>query len=38
VHDCAAKQRIGEQAAIEAGMREKAEELKKVGAEIYVKA
>jgi phosphomethylpyrimidine synthase len=38
VRDFAAKQGIDEQAAIEAGMREKAEEFKKVGAEIYVKA
>jgi phosphomethylpyrimidine synthase len=37
VRDFAAKQGIDEQAAIEAGMREKAEEFKKVGAEIYVK-
>jgi phosphomethylpyrimidine synthase len=38
VRDFAAKQGIDEQAALEAGMREKAEEFKKVGAEIYVKA
>jgi phosphomethylpyrimidine synthase len=38
VRDFAAKQGIDEQVAIEAGMREKAEEFKKVGAEIYVKA
>jgi phosphomethylpyrimidine synthase len=38
VRDFAARQGIDEQAAIEAGMREKAEEFKKVGAEIYVKA
>ncbi|MGH9756033.1 MAG: phosphomethylpyrimidine synthase ThiC [Blastocatellia bacterium] len=38
VRDFAAKQGIDEQGAIEAGMREKAEEFKKVGAEIYVKA
>ncbi len=38
VRDFAAKQGLDEQAAIEAGMREKAEEFKKVGAEIYVKA
>ena len=38
VRDFAAKQGIDEQAAIEAGMREKAEEFKKAGAEIYVKA
>ena len=38
VRDFAAKQGIDEQTAIEAGMREKAEEFKKVGAEIYVKA
>ena len=38
VRDFAAKQGIDEQAAIEAGMREKAEEFKKVGSEIYVKA
>src|SRR5215510_1947090 len=37
VRDFAAKQGIDEQAAIEAEMREKAEEFKKVGAEIYVK-
>jgi phosphomethylpyrimidine synthase len=37
VRDFAARQGIDEQAAIEAGMREKAEEFKKVGAEIYVK-
>jgi phosphomethylpyrimidine synthase len=38
VRDFAEKQGLDEQAAIEAGMREKAEEFKKVGAEIYVKA
>ncbi len=38
VRDFAAKQGIDEEAALEAGMREKAEEFKKVGAEIYVKA
>jgi phosphomethylpyrimidine synthase len=38
VRDYATKQGVDEQAAIEAGMREKAEEFKKVGAEIYVKA
>jgi phosphomethylpyrimidine synthase len=38
VRDYAAKQGMDEQAAIEAGMREKTEEFKKVGAEIYVKA
>jgi phosphomethylpyrimidine synthase len=38
VRDFAARQGIDEQTAIEAGMREKAEEFKKVGAEIYVKA
>jgi len=38
VRDFAARQGIDEQAAIEAGMREKAEEFKKVGSEIYVKA
>jgi phosphomethylpyrimidine synthase len=38
VRDFAAKQGLDEQTAIEAGMREKAEEFKKVGAEIYVKA
>jgi phosphomethylpyrimidine synthase len=37
VRDFAARQGIDEQAAIEAGMREKAEEFKKVGSEIYVK-
>jgi phosphomethylpyrimidine synthase len=38
VRDYAAKQGMDEQAALEAGMREKAEEFKQVGAEIYVKA
>ncbi|HKQ92624.1 MAG TPA: phosphomethylpyrimidine synthase ThiC [Blastocatellia bacterium] len=38
VRDFAAKQGIDEQAAIEAGMREKAEEFKQAGAELYVKA
>ncbi|MGH9840684.1 MAG: phosphomethylpyrimidine synthase ThiC [Blastocatellia bacterium] len=38
VRDYAAKQGMDEQAALAAGMREKAEEFKKVGAEIYVKA
>ena len=38
VRDYAAKQGMDEQVALEAGMREKAEEFKKVGAEIYVKA
>jgi len=38
VRDYAAKQGVDEQAAIEAGMREKADEFKKTGAEIYVKA
>jgi phosphomethylpyrimidine synthase len=38
VRDFAEKQGLDEQAALEAGMREKAEEFKKVGAEIYVKA
>ena len=38
VRDFAAKQGIDEQAAIDAGMREKSEEFKKAGAEIYVKA
>jgi len=37
VRDFAAKQGLDEQAAIETGMREKAEEFKNVGAEIYVK-
>jgi phosphomethylpyrimidine synthase len=38
VRDFAARQGIDEQAALEAGMREKAEEFKQVGSEIYVKA
>ncbi len=38
VRDYAAQQGMDEQAALEAGMREKAEEFKQVGAEIYVKA
>jgi len=38
VRDFAAKQGIDERGAIEAGMREKAEEFRQVGAEIYVKA
>ena len=38
VRDYAAKQGIDEQAALAAGMAEKAEEFKQVGAEIYVKA
>ncbi len=38
VRDYAAKQGMDERAAIETGMREKAEEFKRVGAEIYVKA
>ncbi|MGH9850664.1 MAG: phosphomethylpyrimidine synthase ThiC [Blastocatellia bacterium] len=38
VRDYAAKQGIDEQVALAAGMAEKAEEFKKVGAEIYVKA
>ena len=35
VRDYAAKVGVGEQAAIEAGMKEKAEEFKKTGSEIY---
>jgi phosphomethylpyrimidine synthase len=38
VREYAAQQGIDERAALEAGMREKAEEFKQVGAEIYVKA
>ncbi len=38
VREFAAKQGLDEQAAIEAGMKEKAEEFKKTGSEIYVKA
>jgi phosphomethylpyrimidine synthase len=38
VRDYAAQQGMDEQAALEAGMREKAEEFKQTGAEIYVKA
>ncbi|MFN0087098.1 MAG: phosphomethylpyrimidine synthase ThiC [Blastocatellia bacterium] len=38
VRDYAARKQLDEQAALEAGMREKADEFKKVGAEIYVKA
>ncbi|HKX32529.1 MAG TPA: phosphomethylpyrimidine synthase ThiC [Blastocatellia bacterium] len=38
VRDYAAQQGLEEQAAVESGMREKAEEFKKSGAEIYVKA
>ncbi len=38
VRDYAAQKELDEKAALEAGMREKAEEFKKAGAEIYVKA
>ncbi|MDX2031748.1 MAG: phosphomethylpyrimidine synthase ThiC [Blastocatellia bacterium] len=38
VRDYAAQKQLDAQAALEAGMREKADEFKKVGAEIYVKA
>jgi phosphomethylpyrimidine synthase len=38
VRDYAAQKELDEQAALTAGMREKAEEFKQVGAEIYVKA
>ncbi len=38
VRDFAAQQNIDEQAALEAGMREKSEEFKAAGAEIYTKA
>jgi len=38
VRDYAAQQGVDEQAALAAGMREKAEEFKQGGAEIYVKA
>jgi phosphomethylpyrimidine synthase len=38
VRDYAAQKELDEKAALEAGMKEKAEEFKKVGAEIYVKA
>ncbi|QQS45893.1 MAG: phosphomethylpyrimidine synthase ThiC [Acidobacteriota bacterium] len=38
VRDYAARQGIEEQKALEAGMREKAEEFKQAGAEIYIKA
>jgi phosphomethylpyrimidine synthase len=38
VRDYAAQKQMDEQAALEAGLREKAEEFKKTGAEIYVKA
>jgi len=38
VRDYAARMELGEQAAVEAGMREKSEEFKQSGAEIYVKS
>ncbi|HYP27774.1 MAG TPA: phosphomethylpyrimidine synthase ThiC [Blastocatellia bacterium] len=38
VRDFAAKQEMDEKAALEAGMREKSEEFRKAGAEIYRKA
>jgi phosphomethylpyrimidine synthase len=38
VRDYAAQKALDEQAALEAGMKEKAEEFKQAGAEIYVKA
>jgi phosphomethylpyrimidine synthase len=38
VRDYAAQKELDEQAALEAGMKEKAEEFKQTGAEIYVKA
>ncbi len=38
VREYAAQQGLDEQAALEAGMREKAEEFRKIGTEIYVKA
>ncbi len=38
VREYAAQQGLDEQAALEAGMREKAEEFRKIGAEIYLKA
>ena len=38
VRDFAAKQELDEQAALEAGMREKSEEFRKSGSEIYTKA
>jgi phosphomethylpyrimidine synthase len=37
VREYAAQKELDEQAAIEAGLREKAEEFRKGGAEIYVK-
>jgi phosphomethylpyrimidine synthase len=38
VRDYAAQKELDEQSALEAGMKEKADEFKKAGAEIYVKA
>jgi phosphomethylpyrimidine synthase len=38
VRDYAAQQQVSELVALESGMREKSEEFKKAGAEIYVKA
>jgi phosphomethylpyrimidine synthase len=38
VRDYAARKALDEQAALDAGMKEKAEEFKQAGAEIYVKA
>ncbi len=38
VRDYAAKQQVSELVALESGMREKSEEFKKAGAEIYIKA
>jgi phosphomethylpyrimidine synthase len=38
VRDYAAQKALDEQAALEAGLREKAEEFKQGGAEIYVQA
>jgi hypothetical protein len=38
VRDYAAKKGLEDQAALEIGMKEKAEEFKKAGSQIYVKA
>jgi phosphomethylpyrimidine synthase len=38
VRDYAAQKQVDEQGAIEAGLKEKSEEFKQGGAEIYVKA
>jgi phosphomethylpyrimidine synthase len=38
VRDYASQQGLEEQAAVEAGLREKAEEFRQGGAEIYLKA